>query len=340
MAEYIFINEKNVQGKNTTFNPTNKLPIIGSRIWATLSDLEAYLNDATSSAIAGIQVAVVADPTAANNGTYEIIFKNPALLDSTAPYIGIKDGKAMTPTMSFETEASAQAAVTGGTIDSYRPNIAFFDSNSVSNLTYKKLVNVDNQGGIDAGSVVDGFYKEISSVTRFVYKNGDNYYYYDDQGQQQSYTYDGETVHTYIEFTLTNGDKVRINADELNTYVQNGQLRVDTSQNKTFLDLRYNSNPQAVTAPVSIDVTDLVNEIASITGEATINGTPSYVSVMATTSNGAVTLSSELLHSTVTNTNDTLSGTNGVLTNASLSVIENYIDNYDCGTFTFTTPEP
>lgn len=308
MAEYIFINEKNVQGKNTTFNPTNKLPIIGSRIWATLADLEAYLNDATSSAIAGIQVAVVADSTTTNNGTYEIVFKNPALLDSESPYIGIKDGKAMTPTVSFATEAAAQAAVTAGTIDSYRQNIAFLDSNNVSNLTYKKLVNVDNQGGIDGGVIVDGFYATISGVERFVYKSGDNYYYYDDQGQQQSYTYGGETVHAWIELTLTNGEKVRINADELkavtDTYVQNGQLRVDTSTNRTYLDLRYNTNPQAVTAPVSIDVTDLV---------------PTSYTDTVITYNSA---------------NNTLTATEGLFNNTAVGVIKSYVDNYDCGTFT------
>lgn len=310
MAEYIFINEKNVQGKNTTFNPTNKLPIIGSRIWATLADLEAYLNDATSSAIAGIQVAVVADSTTANNGTYEIVFKNPALLDSESPYIGIKDGKAMTPTVSFATEAAAQAAVTAGTIDSYRQNIAFFDGNNVSNLTYKKLVNVDNQGGIDGGVIVDGFYATISGVERFVYKSGNNYYYYDDQGQQQSYTYGGETVHAWIELTLTNGEKVRINADELkavtDTYVQNGQLRVDTSvtPNRTYLDLRYNTNPQAVTAPVSIDVSDLVPT--------------TYVDTVVTYNSA----------------NNTLTATEGLFNNAAVGVIKSYVDNYDCGTFT------
>ena len=89
---------------------------------------------------------------------------------------------------------------------------------------------------------------------------------------------------------------------------------------------------------VYIDVTTLVNAITSVTGEAALNGNGSYVAVQAVTTNGAVTLSSELLHSAVTvnSQNDSLSGTNGVLTNASLTSIESYVDNYDCGTFTFS----
>lgn len=88
---------------------------------------------------------------------------------------------------------------------------------------------------------------------------------------------------------------------------------------------------------VYVDVTTLVNVITSITGEANLNGNTSYVAVHATTSNGAVTLSSELKHSTVTvdSNADSLTGTDGVLTNSNLSSIESYVDNYDCGTYTF-----
>ena len=309
MAEYIFVNEKNIQGKNTTFNPTNKLPIIGSRIWATLADLVNYLNDPTSSAIAGIQVAVVADPVSENNGTYEIVFKNPSLLDASAPYIGIKDGKAMTPTMGFGAEEDARTAVDEGVIDSYRPNVAFFDNNNVSNLTYKKLVNVDDQGGIDGGVIVDGFYATIGGEELFVYKSDDNYYYYDSLGQQHPYTYGGETIHTYIELTLTNGEKVRINADEFkavtDTYVQNGRLRVSES-GRTYLDLRYNTNPSIEIAPVSIDVTDLVPTTYADTVITYISG------------------------------NNELSATRGLFNDTAVGVLKDYIDHYDCGTFSFS----
>lgn len=88
---------------------------------------------------------------------------------------------------------------------------------------------------------------------------------------------------------------------------------------------------------VYVDVTTLVNVITSITGEANLNGNTSYVAVHATTNNGAVTLSSELKHSTVSvdSNADSLTGTDGVLTNSNLSSIESYVDNYDCGTYTF-----
>ena len=251
-------------GKNTTFNPTNKLPIIGSRIWTTLADLEAYLNDPTSSAIAGIQVAVVADTTAANNGTYEIIFDNPALLVTGEEYIGIKDGKAMTPTVSFATEAAAQAAVTGGTIDSYRPNIAItYDDSGVtkSNLTYRKLITTGEVG--------------------------------------------------------------------TDTYVANGTLRVDTTENKTYIDLRYNTDPSAAIAPVQIEVTDLVPPDSVVTySEGTLNATRGLFN------NDAVQVIQGYIDSKTTDTVVTydpqegaINATTGVFNDTAMGVIKNYIDD-------------
>ncbi len=305
MAEYIYINEKNVQGKNTTFNPTNKLPIIGSRIWATLADLDAYLNDQTSSAIAGIHVAVIADPTPGNNGSYQIIFKDSSLIEN---YYGIKGGKAMTPTVTFATEIEAQDAVTAGTIDSYRANISMFyeeDGVTKCNLTYKKLINIDEQGCVTGGSVVDGFKATISGVERFVYQRVNSqtgeyeYYYFDDQGQEQPYTHTTETVHTYLALNLTDGEIIFVNADELkgvsDTYVNYGEI-LQHQDGNIYIDLWRNTHvPHSDTPDVSI----LLNK-------------------------------SSVTYNTST---DTLTATTGLFNNEAMQVIEQYIDNFDCGTY-------
>lgn len=279
MAEYIYKEMTNEIGWGTTFNPAGRAPVIGSRIFPSLSELNTYITLADSTAIAGIICAVVNDPVSdANNGLYQIEFIH---TDWTEEFT--RDGQTITNVVCYNTVGGAP------------------------NLRAVKLINTDNQGGIEGGAVVDGFYTTISGVERFVYKSGNNYYYYDDQGQQQSYTYQGETVHTYIELTLTNGEKVRIDADELkgvtDTYVVSGQLREDTENNELYIDLYYNTDPQAATAPVSINVTDLI---------------PTQYGDSVVTYNTVV---------------GTLNATTGLFNNAAVNVIKEYIDDFDCGSF-------
>ena len=279
MAEYIYPKQSSVLGWSVTFNPTDKMPVIGSRIWTTLADLQAYLNDATSSAIAGIQVAVVADPVSDNNGTYEIVFDSLERLVSGANYVGIKGGKA---TGTYATLADAQAAVSGGTIDSYNPNIAFtYDDNGVtkSNLTYRKLL-----GAGDVGN---------------------------------------------------------------DTYVTRGELRVDTSvtPNVTYLDLFYNTTPQGASAPVSIDVTDLVppayadsvvtynatagtlNATQGLFNDTAVNVIKDYVDAQIPQQ----PTDSVVTYNTVAGT---LNATQGLFNDTAVNVIKDYVDDFDCGSFT------
>lgn len=57
-----------VTGWTSTFNPLKKGPVVGKRIWNTLSDFEDYINTPTESAIPGLVVTVINDDE--KNGAY------------------------------------------------------------------------------------------------------------------------------------------------------------------------------------------------------------------------------------------------------------------------------
>lgn len=276
MAEYIYKAMANEQGWGATFNATGRFPIIGSRIFPTLTDLNTFIGGANSTAIAGVMCGVVNDGT--NNGLYQISF-----IDTTLTETFVRDGQTITNVKCYD------------------------DVNDKTNLKAVKVINADEQGCITGGAIVDGFYATISGVERFVYQRVNQtgeyeYYYIDDQGQQHSYTYKSETLHTYISMSLTNGDKIFINADELkgvsDTHVDYGTIR--TSGNNTYIDLYWNGTPHTEQADVSIDISSL------------------------TYSNSVV----EYNPST-----DTLTATTGLFNNEAMQVIERYIDNFDCGTY-------
>ena len=87
MAEYKYKDMTNEQGWGMTFDANGRFPIIGSRIFPTLADLNEFIGLEVGTAIAGVTMNVVADPVAENNGTYEISFINLDLVD--------EDGKIM-----------------------------------------------------------------------------------------------------------------------------------------------------------------------------------------------------------------------------------------------------
>lgn len=68
MAEYITEAQKNY-GWGLTLNMTGKAPAISKRIFNTLADAQAYVDDAKDSAIAGLQLSVIND-TDDKNGIY------------------------------------------------------------------------------------------------------------------------------------------------------------------------------------------------------------------------------------------------------------------------------
>lgn len=178
---------------------------------------------------------------------------------------------------------------------------------------------VDEEKFVDSLSIVKGTWNDdtftedpsgTEEAIKLVYKIG---------GSQQAPVYIRIPQEIYME-AIVSGD----------VWVSDGTG--STTSGNTYIRLLNEAGTY-----VYVDVTTLVNVITSVTGETTINGSGSYVAVLASTSNGAVTLSSELKHSTVTvdSNADSLTGTNGVLTNSNLSSIESYVDNYDCGTYTF-----
>lgn len=69
MAEYKTDAQVNY-GWGLSFNMTGKAPAISKRIFATLADAQAYVDDATDSAIAGLQLSVINDIDTNKNGIY------------------------------------------------------------------------------------------------------------------------------------------------------------------------------------------------------------------------------------------------------------------------------
>lgn len=185
---------------------------------------------------------------------------------------------------------------------------------------------VDEEKFVDSMEVVTGTWN--TAVTPHVFTPSATG---TDLAIELDYSIGGSSTVVYVEIpssvyleAITGGD----------LWVSQGTPASTTSGN-TYIRLQNEAGEY-----VYVDVTGLVNTITSITGEASLNGNSSYVAVHASTpANGVVALTSELLHSTVTvnTTNDSLSATNGVLTGNNISVIENYIDNYDCGTFTLNS---
>lgn len=240
MAEYVYKDMTNEIGWGATFSSTGRAPVIGNRIFPTLSDLNNYVTSQNSTAIAGVILGVVADPVDANNGVYQVTFVDTTLIDPTDN------------------------------------TILFWDeTNDRSNLQVTKLGtgSVVNDRGVQSGAVVEGFFATISGEEYFVTKTGENTYtYVDDQGQTQTYTYQGETVHTYILLNLVDGDKVYINADSLAggggapTNIDFNSISGADANNDTYsrTEIVYN----ATSGQYDVDSSLKIVNINSVTGAA------------------------------------------------------------------------
>jgi hypothetical protein len=69
MAEYKTDKQVNY-GFGLSFEATGKAPVVAKRIWKTLADAQAYVDSATDTAIAGLQLTVINDTDASKNGVY------------------------------------------------------------------------------------------------------------------------------------------------------------------------------------------------------------------------------------------------------------------------------
>lgn len=219
------------------------------------------------------------------------------------------------------------------------PNSLRFNSSTASGVTTYTLQVKNNSGDtwvntnatftvdvekfVDKMEIVSGTWD--TSVTPHVFKPSARG---KDLAIELDYSIGGASSTVYVEIPQSVYMEAIVSGD---VWVSNGTPSTTTSGH-TYIRLQNEAGEY-----VYVDVTTLVNVITSITGEANLNGNTSYVAVHATTNNGAVTLSSELKHSTVSvdSNADSLTGTDGVLTNSNLSSIESYVDNYDCGTYTF-----
>lgn len=77
-------------GWNLTWEATGKFPIIAKRIWKTLADAQAYVDDAKGTACAGLVLSVISDPTPSNNGVYFV----QSIGDGTTAGVLVKQGGA------------------------------------------------------------------------------------------------------------------------------------------------------------------------------------------------------------------------------------------------------
>lgn len=255
-------------GNTSTLISTARFPIVGGSIFRTYAELTQFITDPTSTAYGGATLYVIADADSSKNGAYEITFKNPSLVDDNG-------------------------------------YIKFFNGEE-SNLQAIKLINANEQGGISDGKVVDGFKRADGT---FIRREGEGtednpYKYYNDKtnGIIDDVTdEEKQKVTAYIVLSMTNGDKVYIDASEFkavaNTYITEGSF-----DNSTKIITLTRNDGQSVT----------INLSSFSVHEAEV---------------------------TIDNVNDTLSLTNnkaGLLTTAALNKIEEYIDNFDCGEFTLS----
>lgn len=71
MAEYKTKFQSNLNW-GETFRMVKKAPAVANRIFATLADATAYVNDLRDSATEGIRITVLSDSTESNNGVYYV----------------------------------------------------------------------------------------------------------------------------------------------------------------------------------------------------------------------------------------------------------------------------
>ncbi len=257
MAEYIKFEGQRL-GNPFTYVATGRFPIVGASVFPTYDDMLEFVQSSTSTAYGGTTLYVIADTDTSKNGSYEIRFKD------------------LTP----DENGALQY---------------FIDEES--NLEAVKLVNVDEQGGIESGNIIYGFYRETTFIEERTEDGVKKYYNGTTEVEVTDVTEDEKnSVLPCIVLNLTNGDKIFINAEAFqavsDTFVNAGSY--DPTNKKLTLTKNDNST-------VVIDLSGITFEIPE----------------------GAV--ADEL---TVTQS--------GVLTQDVMDTIKTYIDNYDCGTFSLS----
>lgn len=93
-------NGQNNYGWNLTWEATGKFPIVAKRIWSTLADAQAYIDNASDTACIGLQLSVVQDPNEENNGIYFV----KSIGDGTNPGVLEKSSGGSKATIDYDEE--------------------------------------------------------------------------------------------------------------------------------------------------------------------------------------------------------------------------------------------
>ena len=110
MAEYTTTAQVNY-GWGLSLNMTGKAPAVSKRIFKTLADAQAYVDDAKDSAIEGLRLSVIADTNERNNGVYFV--KSIGTVEGTA---GVLEKLGASPALTAKTYEEAQNLATADNV--------------------------------------------------------------------------------------------------------------------------------------------------------------------------------------------------------------------------------
>ena len=185
----------------STFKASNRFPIVANRVFATLANAQAYVDDtaADASAYAGIVLAVVQDTTAKNNGVYYV--------QSVAMAEGEKGTLVKVGGTETETATTYSAAVTLSQTLVTGQLIKVASEETVGNNTYKAgFYIVETPGTISALDTSTGAADEVGALKARV-----------------------DSVETKLEGIEEGAQKNYITSVDTNLSVTGGKLSVDLS---------------------------------------------------------------------------------------------------------------
>ena len=152
-----------------TWKASGRYPIVADRIFATLADAQAYVDDisATASATGGLVLSVINDTTAKNNGVYYV----KSVANTDPKYGAILDKGTLVKVGGAETEVAAtySAAVTLSNTLVVGQLIKVSGEETVDGQTYKAGFYIVNApGSISALDTSTGASDEIGALTNRV----------------------------------------------------------------------------------------------------------------------------------------------------------------------------
>ena len=152
-----------------TWKASGRYPIVADRIFATLADAQAYVDDksATASATGGLVLSVISDPVAKNNGVYYV----KSVANTDPKYGALLDKGTLVKVGGAETETAAtySAAVTLSNTLVVGQLIKVSGEETVDGQNYKAGFYIVNApGSISALDTSTGASDEIGALTNRV----------------------------------------------------------------------------------------------------------------------------------------------------------------------------